>query len=314
MSLTISPSRALKTCRRAASNVLLAALFALSAFAATRPHYGGTLRIEIRESIETPDPPESGRTLAQLPPAFIPAQWEAPRRAIYTANDSAPGGRPFLDTIEIQMARRGADQSIDLDLGRTDLVELDAGELRRSTPARRLWSSAPVRLIALVFGARIDDPRVREALALAVDRSAIHSVLLQRQGEISGGLLPQWLSGFAFLFPAAQDLARARSLVATVPPGARSFSLAVPDPALRRIADRIALDARAVGITLSAAPLNSIADVRLVETRIESSDPGRALAALAGALGLPEPPRVDSPESLYAAERNLLDGFRVVPL
>ena len=51
------------------------------------------------------------------------------------------------------------------------------------------------------FGARIDDPRLREALALCVDRAAIHNVLLQRQGEIRGALLPQWLSGLRSSFP-----------------------------------------------------------------------------------------------------------------
>ena len=193
----------------------LSGVLALGAAAATRPHYGGTLRVEIRESFETPDPPQTGPTLAQLPPGFAPAQWDAPRHAVYSADDKAPGGRPFLDAIEIQMGRRLSDQSIDLDLDKADLVEIDAGESRRNAGARgRTWASSPVRLLVLVFGARIEDARIREALALAVDRTAIHNVLLQRQGEISGGLLPQWLSGYAFLFPAAQDAARARTLAA----------------------------------------------------------------------------------------------------
>ena len=292
-----------------------ALLLAAIASAATRPHYGGTLRVEIRESYATPDPPQTGPTLGQLPPGFAPAQWDAPGHAVYSAEEKAPGGRPFLDAVEIQMGRRPGDQTIDLDLDRADVVEIEATEPRRSAAARnRVWSSSPVRLLALVFGARIEDPRIREGLALAVDRTAIHNVLLQRQGEISGGLLPQWLSGYAFLFPAAQDVARARALVAAAPPAARTLSLAVPDPAHRRIADRIALNARDVGLALGAAPLNSIADLRLIEVRIESFEPARALAAMAAELGLAEPPRADSPEALYAAERALLEGFRVVPL
>lgn len=300
--------------RRGAGRSSVLALASLACFAATRPHYGGTLRVEIHESIETPDPPLSGQTLAQLPPAFAPAQWDAPHHAVYAADDNAPGGRPFLDSVEIQMARRLPDQSIDLDLGKADLVELDPNEPRRNAPARKVWSSAPVRLLVLVFGRRIEDERVREALALAVDRPAIHTVLLQRQGEISGGLLPQWLSGYAFLFPTLQDMVRARALVAGASPAARTLSLAVPDPAYRRIADRIALDARSAGLVLSVAPLNSIADLRLIEVRIESADPSAALAGLAAALALPEPPRADTPEALYTAERGLLEGFRVVPL
>lgn len=51
-----------------------------------------------------------------------------------------------------------------------------------------------------------------------------------------------------------------------------------------------------------------------LEVRVASSDAGSALAGLALALGLPQPARTDSPEALYAAERALLEGFRVIPL
>jgi ABC-type transport system substrate-binding protein len=166
----------------------------------------------------------------------------------------------------------------------------------------------------LLFGPRVEDPRIREALSLAVDRTSIHNVMLQRQGEITGALLPQWLSGDAFLFPVTTDIAKARALLVGVPLPARTFSLGVPDSTNRRIADRIALNARDVGLTVSAAPPNAMGDVRLVEVRIGSPDPALALAGVASALGLPQPPRIDSPEALYAAERALLDGFRVVPL
>jgi hypothetical protein len=56
------------------------------------------------------------------------------------------------------------------------------------------------------------------------------------------------------------------------------------------------------------------ADVRLVETRITSNDPARALGDMAAALGLGEPARAETPEALYGAERALLEGFRVIPL
>ena len=59
-------------------------------------------------------------------------------------------------------------------------------------------------------------PVADPALALAGDRSASHAVLFQRQGEISGALLPQWLSGYAFLFSAGQRL------VAQLVPGSRT--------------------------------------------------------------------------------------------
>lgn len=293
--------------------VLSAIAVVLPAVGATRPRYGGTLRVEVRESVETADPPQTGRGMADLGDAFTIARWEAGRLAVYSANENAAGGRPYLDSVEIQMARPLRDQAIDLEVGKADVVELGVNELRRTAAGRKTWTSAPVRLMALVFGSRVADPRVREALALAVDRSAIYNVLLQKQGEITAALLPQWISGYAFLFPTGVDINRARGLVAAVPAGARTFSLGVEDATLRPIAERVALNARDTGLAVAMAG-NGNADAKLVEVRIEFDDPARALAAVATALGLPEPARPDTPGALLEAERALLAGFRVIPL
>ena len=274
---------------------------------ATRPRYGGTLRLELRQAVETADPPSIGRGIPDLAGSFTITRWEAGRRAIFEASESAPGGRPFIDTIDVTMGRALRDQSIDLELGKADVIELGPAELRRQAPGRVVWSSSPVRVLALVFSARVEDARVHEALALAVDRQAIQTVLLQRQGEVSGALLPQWLSGFAFMFPTTSDLKRARELAS----GAKPVALAVDDPALRPIAERIALNARDAGL---AVTIGQGADVVLTELRVVSSDPAIALAAMGRALGLPQREPVDTPESLYAAERALLEGFRVIPL
>jgi hypothetical protein len=278
-------------------------------FGATRPHYGGTLRVELREALETADPPETGPTLAQLRAAFTITRWEAGHRAVFTADENAPGGRPFLDAVDIEMARPLRERAIEL--GRADVVELAPGELRRVPAGQRIWSSAPVRVIALVFGPRVEDARVREALALAVDRAGIYNVLLQRQGEISGALVPQWISGYAFLFPAAADLPRARTLAASAAAGARSLTLAADD---RAMADRIALNARDAGLAVTLVAADAHSDVRLVQLRAVSADPGLALSGMAATLGIAEPPHASGPEGLLAAERTLLEGFKIVPL
>ena len=291
----------------------LSALGAMTAAAATRPHYGGTLRVEIRQNIETADPPQSGRGPADLAGAFAIERWEAGREAVYAADENAAGGRPYLDRVEVQLARPLRDQGIDLELGKADIVELAPTDVRRAVANRRIWTSAPVRLLALVFGPRVTDARVRQALALAVDRAAIHNVLLQGQGEISGGLLPGWISGYAFLFSTSMDVNQARSLAASLAPASRALTMSAGDPGLRPIADRVALNARDAGLTVSVIR-NGNADVRLVEARIESEEPARALAGIAAALGLGEPAAASSPEGWFAAERALLDGFRAIPL
>jgi hypothetical protein len=285
----------------------LALLLASVALAATRPHYGGTLRVEMHQAPPSPE-------VFGVPKGFVLSTWEAGRRAVFAADENASGGRPFLDAVEIEMGRSLRDQSVDLELGKADIVELGPTELRRQMAGRKVWSSSPVRLMALEFGPRIADARVREALALAVDRTAIRNVLLQRQGEISGALLPQWLTGYAFLFGAAADVAKAQSLVAGLPAAERSFSLAADDPANSSIADRIQLNARDAHLVISVVPPSANADIRLVEARIAFGDAPHALAGVAAAFGLAAPPAANTSEEVYSAERALLDGFHVIPL
>ena len=92
------------------------------------------------------------------------------------------------------------------------------------------------------------------------------------------------------------------------------MSVDSPEAIGRSIADRIALNARDAGLTVSVAPPNSQADVRLAEARIASADPASVLAGIAAAFGLPRPERAETPAALYAAERGLLEGDRVIPL
>ena len=248
---------------------------------------------------------------------FRAVRFEPNRHASFTANDDYWDGRPFLDGVEIDMGRPARDQWIDLEVGKADMIDLAPADVRRARAANRaVWSSAPDTLLAVVFhGRRPEDARLREALALSIDRSAIHNVLLQRRGDIAGGILPQWLSGYEFLFSPARDLARARRLVAQASPAARSFTLGY-DPAdalAHSIAERIAVNARDAGLSVAAVP-GSRADAAMYSLHLAALDPARALADVAAAVGLREWARPDAAQSQFASERALLEEFRVVPL
>ena len=133
---------------------------------------------------------------------FRIARWDSDRSATLTAHEKYWGGRPYLDSIAIQMGRAFSEQAVDFQAGTADVVEIGLRDLR--APRARgitVFATAPMETLALQFTNRSVPDAVREALALSIDRAAIHSVLLQRQGEVSGALLPQWLSGYAFLFP-----------------------------------------------------------------------------------------------------------------
>src|ERR1035438_2403034 len=71
---------------------------------------------------------------------FAGTGWVAPR-AVLAPDENAPGGRPFLDSVEIEMGKPLRDQAIDFGLGKADVVELDANESRRPVSGRKGWSS-----------------------------------------------------------------------------------------------------------------------------------------------------------------------------
>jgi hypothetical protein len=204
-------------------------------------------------------------------------------------------------------------QAIDLELGKADAVEVDITNLRRLRQQNaNLAVSAPLEVLALVFDGATPPSPVRQALALAIDRSASHTVLLQRQGEISGALLPQWISGYSFVFPVARDLGRVRQLGAGAPTLTVGYDGA--DPLLRAIAERIAVNASEAALQVRAvAGSNAGArpTIALVRLRISSRDPRTSLEDLADQLQFPAPSLADS---LFNAERALLGDARVIPL
>ncbi len=236
--------------------------------------------------------------------------WEAGRRAVFTANDDYWAGRPYLDAVEFEMGRPLRDQALDFDLGKADIVELAAADVRRVRQnGKAIWTSAPTDLVALVFEPTVDE-RVRDAVALSIDRATIQNVLLQRQGVSTAALLPQWLSGYAFLFTDARDLERASQIAprAGVPV---SLTYDPQDAVLRAIAERIAVNAHEAGITIRPVAAPQIASARIVRVTIASPDPQQALIAIAPALGTTVPA---SFPKLYDAERALLRDYRIVPL
>ena len=124
---------------------------------------------------------------------------------------------------------------------------------------------------------------MREAVALSIDKAVIRRVLLKGHGDITGALLPQWLSGYSFLFDGKRDVARARQLAAGSPP--LTFAYDRQDAVLRSIGERISVNAMEAGITLR--PGNGAADVRLVTIPVTSRDELAALADIAVVLKAP---------------------------
>jgi len=95
------------------------------------------------------------------------------KRVVLAANTNYWAGRPYLDSVEIEMGRSPRDQSLDFDLNKADLVELGIGDARRvSQNGRKAWTSAPAESAGRWFLSPPADPHVREAIAEAGPRPA----------------------------------------------------------------------------------------------------------------------------------------------
>jgi len=234
-----------------------------------------------------------------------------------TANDSSWQGRPFLDAIEIRVHRAVNDQWLDFAAGRADLIEIPAERIRQAQQQHLpVVISQPVEVLTLELeeSGALSNASLRSGIGYAIDRGALANVIFQRQGIPAGALLPQNVSGFAFLFSADRDLNRAHELRG----GAASPALqleAEGDGALQLAAQRIVLDLREAGFNVQMARSGAGSPaIRLRALRVESADPAADLAAMARAAGIAFPAFSSDPAAVYRAERELLDRKTLIPL
>jgi peptide/nickel transport system substrate-binding protein len=253
------------------------------------------------------------------------------KRLSLRAHDEYWGGRPFLDAVQIDMGVATTDLVSNLELGRSDMAPIAPIDVRRlAQRSLQIASSRPLVTYALVF----EPPRavaaaepIRRTIALAIDRQALHTVVLQRHGAPATMLVPAWLTGYASIV-APGDRGMSRAAISALPLEQRVLTLRVDaaDPLAQALADRIAVDVRETGLTMKLqAPVGLAArpDVRLVRLDFTATSPDRALAFAMSALGPrvvalatsePAPPGGAPVDGVYRVERALLERFIVVPV
>jgi peptide/nickel transport system substrate-binding protein len=250
---------------------------------------------------------------------FRAVDWQVGKKLTLAADDNCWRGRPFLDGIDLELDTSFRDQMTALELNRADLIEVGPEQINHISPERfRLARSAPIELLALMFtldASSEEEKTLREALRSSVERMSMHSVLLQGAGQVTAALLPTWISGYGFVFPAEADLAKARQLrnsVQSVPTWTLEYDS--HNPLARLLAERIALNARDAG--LSVRPTTSSgAGLRLVRIPLASSDPWVSFDELLTQLALPaSQSKGHSIEDLYAEEQRVLATDRIIPL
>jgi hypothetical protein len=259
----------------------------------------------------------------------------------FRANEGTWSGRPFVDAIDVTLGVPSLRQLFDLQLAKADLVELSADLVRRAMQENlRVWSSAPVLLYGLRFSEghpSATKAELREAIALSLDRQTMANVLLQKQAEPASALLPQWLSGYAFLFNMETNPERAKEIRATLPAGATSgaeplhLRVDAPGDLAKLLGERVVVNARQAAISLqvvSRTPLHSgsssasssepAAGVHLFAWHYASLSPRVELELMTTALNFGDSREAalssTDPEQLYAREKKLLEERRLIPL
>jgi peptide/nickel transport system substrate-binding protein len=260
----------------------------------------------------------TGEKIAGTGP-FSVGDWTAGKRLSVPVNDNYWRGRPFVDSIDITFGVADREQTLALDLGKADIVEIASENIRRArADGRTVLSSEPAELLALVFStdARNDDENhARNALAASLDTASLGDFVMQGGGGPTAALLPNWLSGYEFVFPSGRHAEHGEQQPSQ-PRHLLSWTLAYDssDPAAHVVADRVLLNARDAGISIQLVS-SGTADIRLARIPLLSSDPHLALTQLAIALQLPAPKfNSASIEDLYTAEKGLLHSRRVIPL
>ena len=234
------------------------------------------------------------------------------------ANDTCWQGRPFLNRIEIYGHKSIRDQWLDLGVGRADVVEVPAEQLRQAREQRlTVVASPPVSLLALAVADAgvLFNPNLRAAIAQAVDRSALSNVIYQKQGEITASLLPSELTGYGFLFAADRDVNKAHELRGGLTPAPLTLSTE-NDAAMQLAAQRIALNLREAAFNLQVAgsggPQHT--DMVLLRLTLASNQPQAALELLLRGVGVAAPVLDDTPAGIYRIERDFLDTHTLIPL
>lgn len=272
------------------------------------------------------------------PKSADPAQVSTELR--FRAQEQCWSGRPFVDHVEVTLGVPPLRALFDLQVGKADIVLLAPEVVRRALQSGvRMWASDPVTLYLLLFengSSAASDSRLREALALSLDRGTMAGVLLQKQADPAASLLPQWLSGYALLFDMDMNLQRARELQAALrQPAASSaapllLEVGAPGELARLVAERVSVNARQAGISVqtsvrppagdapgSAAATAKVA-LRLVTWRYTSLSPRAELESMVSSLHLKssfDPTRTPSDlEQLHDAEKLLLETHDALPL
>lgn len=149
-------------------------------------------------------------------------KWVHNDQMVLVANNLYYGGRPALSTVNIWMGANATGELQQYEVGGLEVANVPVDDLYRVTDrnnpmSRELQSVPELSVTYLGFNLRhkpFDDPKIREAFALAIDRQKIARVMFQSRVQQATGFVPPHMAGYTP--PEAElgyDVTRARQLI-----------------------------------------------------------------------------------------------------
>jgi peptide/nickel transport system substrate-binding protein len=211
----------------------------------------------------------------------------AAQRWVFEANPVFPaalGGPPEIHRLVIVVVDEATTKLAGLVTGELDVAGIQPmhASLVRRDPALELVDYPALITYGLVWNTRrapFDDPRLRRALTLALDRAAIVRAFLYGFGEVADGPVPPWHPLAAPVPHVPFDRAAARALL-----DALGWSVG-EDGIRRRAGRRLAFSILTVGAADNSLEQMIQADLRAVgaDARIRQLELGAFLATAQGA-------------------------------
>lgn len=181
------------------------------------------------------------------------------------ANKAYFRGAPQIDEITYRYMPSDATRDLALQNGELDMVfgrQTDQWVQRmRSVKGVKVVSIEPAELNALHINIKVkplDDIRVRQAIAHAIDRKAMVALLGTQVSREAISVIPDSNLGTAKLALPAYDLAKARKLLANAghPNGLTIKAIISTHPTLARIMEGVQAQLKLAGITLDMQPVD----------------------------------------------------------
>ena len=206
-------------------------------------------------------PERAGDSLSEHPVGTGPwrfVEWRHDDHIRFARNPTYFGGAPKSDSLEARIIPESSTAVAEFEAGDVDLLYVPPGDTREwvETDAKKalLQSPPPLRLWYVGINTTrgpLTDPRVRQALNLAVDRRAVLDQMLSGRGTLAAGVIPPSLDGAdSSRAPYPYDTLRARQLLtAAGHAGGIDVSLwCSQEPPMPRVAEALQAYWRTVGV------------------------------------------------------------------